>query len=88
MGADAQAHEMNAHSRHAKELYERHAVNQSPARIEELVKIFIHATKVTIISYVSRYLELTSVRWKQDFGTWEQVDIDCDLLRDDGDAAC
>ncbi|KAK4167684.1 putative hydroxymethylpyrimidine/phosphomethylpyrimidine kinase 2 [Cladorrhinum sp. PSN259] len=30
------------------ELLERHAVLQSPARIEELVKIFIHATKMEI----------------------------------------
>lgn len=29
------------------ELLERHAVLQSPTRIEELVKIFIHATKVS-----------------------------------------
>lgn len=27
-------------------LLERHAVLQSPSRIEELIKIFIHATKV------------------------------------------
>lgn len=30
------------------ELLERHAVLQSPSRIEELVKIFIHATKMEI----------------------------------------
>ncbi|KXX79814.1 putative hydroxymethylpyrimidine/phosphomethylpyrimidine kinase 2 [Madurella mycetomatis] len=30
------------------ELLERHAVRQSPARIEELAKIFIHATKMEI----------------------------------------
>lgn len=29
------------------ELLERHAVLQSPARIEQLVKVFIHATKVS-----------------------------------------
>lgn len=28
------------------ELIEKHAINQSPKRIEELVKIFVHATKV------------------------------------------
>lgn len=28
------------------ELLERHALLQSPSRIEELVRIFIHATKV------------------------------------------
>ena len=31
---------------HKKALLERNAVLQSPSRIEELVKIFIHATKV------------------------------------------
>ncbi|KAK1750630.1 putative hydroxymethylpyrimidine/phosphomethylpyrimidine kinase 2 [Echria macrotheca] len=31
-----------------RELIERHAVHQSPRRIEELVKIFIHATKMEI----------------------------------------
>jgi hypothetical protein len=29
------------------DLVEKHAANQSPSRIEELVKIFIHATKVS-----------------------------------------
>lgn len=28
------------------ELVEKHAVQQSPSRVEELAKIFIHATKV------------------------------------------
>lgn len=32
-----------------RELMERHALNQSPKRIEELVKIFIHATKVCLL---------------------------------------
>lgn len=36
-----------------KELLERHAVLQSPARINELVKIFIHATKVRTVSLPS-----------------------------------
>ena len=30
-----------------RELLERHAVLQSPGRIEELVKVFVHATKVS-----------------------------------------
>jgi hydroxymethylpyrimidine/phosphomethylpyrimidine kinase len=30
------------------ELLERHAVLQSPARIQELIQVFIHATKVRI----------------------------------------
>ncbi|KAL2262115.1 hypothetical protein VTK26DRAFT_2440 [Humicola hyalothermophila] len=34
--------------RAGSELLERHAVLQSPARIEELVKVFIHATKMEI----------------------------------------
>jgi thiaminase len=31
------------------ELIEEHAVKQSPSRIEELAKIFIHATNVSLI---------------------------------------
>lgn len=31
-----------------EDLLERHAVLQSPSRIEELVKIFIHATKMEL----------------------------------------
>lgn len=31
-------------------LLEKHAVLQSPSRIEELVRIFIHATKVWVLS--------------------------------------
>lgn len=37
-----------ADQRQFPDLLERHAVLQSPNRIEELVKIFIHATKVRI----------------------------------------
>jgi thiaminase len=36
-----------------KELLEQHAVKQSPGRIEELVKIFIHATRVGLPNIVS-----------------------------------
>lgn len=32
--------------RKGRDMIERHAVLQSPSRIEELVKIFVHATKV------------------------------------------
>ena len=41
-------------------LVEKGALKQSPTRIEELVKIFIHATKVQIGSYTSRVNKLTS----------------------------
>lgn len=40
-------------------LLERHAVLQSPHRIEELVNIFIHATKVYVSSYVRNVMKLT-----------------------------
>lgn len=33
-------------ARRGREMLEKHAVKQSPSRIEELVKIFVHATKV------------------------------------------
>jgi hypothetical protein len=39
---------MNIHSQ-IKALLEKNAVLQSPSRIEELVKIFIHATKVRYV---------------------------------------
>jgi len=35
-----------------KELLEKHAILQSPSRIEELVKVFIHATKVWLVPTV------------------------------------
>jgi len=52
-----------------KELLERHAVLQSPARIEELAKVFIHATKVSYPIRCSRgrmqpVRVLTGCRWK------------------------
>lgn len=36
------------------ELLEKHAVKQSPSRIEELVKIFIQATKVCVTREILR----------------------------------
>ena len=33
------------------ELIEKHVVKQSVSRIEELVKIFIHATKVSSVNF-------------------------------------
>ena len=37
--------------RKGKDMIERHAVLQSPSRIEELVKIFVHATKVCVMPF-------------------------------------
>jgi len=34
-----------------KGLLEKHASLQSPSRIEELVKVFIHATKVSVFDW-------------------------------------
>ena len=55
-------------------MLERHAVLQSRSRIEELVKIFIHATKVREV-FRKREVNADSVlpRWKQGFGIWEQA---------------
>ena len=41
-------------------LVEKGMVRQSPSRIEELVKIFIHATKVQIASDTSHFNKLIS----------------------------
>lgn len=45
---------------------------QSPSRIEELVKVFIHATNVSLTScFGPSYILLTGAhRWKQDSGIW------------------
>ncbi len=40
-------------------MIERHAALQSPSRIEELVKVFIHATKVSLSDIFSGALLLT-----------------------------
>lgn len=37
-------------------LIEKHAVKQSPSRIEELVKIFVHATKVGVATIATLWL--------------------------------
>lgn len=61
-----------------QELLERHAVLQSPARIEELVKVFIHATKVSRSTNreMRRHRMLTGCRWKLHFGKCTaQVDV-------------
>jgi hypothetical protein len=62
-----------------KELLERHALLQSPVRIEELAKIFIHATKVSVSSQcmsghavlhfaLCSHLLNTQSRWRLHFG--------------------
>lgn len=54
-------------------MVEGHVSKQSPSRIEELVKIFIHATKVRLYAF-SKLKRLTQVsRWSVDFGIWEWV---------------
>lgn len=58
-------------------LIEKHAAKQSPTRIEELVKIFVHATKVcwmslleALASMAGRTIGLTMRRWRRGFGRW------------------
>ena len=53
-----------------KELLERHAALQSPSRIEELAKVFIHATKVRFVAQHVRRRSclLTRCRWRLDSG--------------------
>jgi hypothetical protein len=46
-------------------------MSQSPSRIEELVKIFIHATKVSGRSESGLIGILILSSWKLDFGTWD-----------------
>jgi thiaminase len=56
------------------DLIERHAVLQSPSRIEELAAIFIHATKVGVPppnTSICGWLTRSIRRWKQGFGIWE-----------------
>jgi hypothetical protein len=36
-----------SHANEVSALIEKHAVHQSPRRVDELVKIFIHATRVS-----------------------------------------
>ena len=53
-------------------LIERNVALQSPSKIEELVGIFIHATKVSVIFIVKLLIKLIFHRWKQASGTWDQ----------------
>jgi thiaminase len=39
---------LQSHANRVTALIEKHAVHQSPRRVDELVKIFIHATRVSI----------------------------------------
>lgn len=50
-------------------LLERHAALQSPSRVEELVGILIHATKVRVSSDVGS-LGANLFRWRLGSGTW------------------
>lgn len=50
-------------------LIEEHAVNQSPSRIEELAKIFIHATNVGSFS-ASLFLALLTLP-QMETGFWD-----------------
>lgn len=45
-------------------LLEKYAVLQSPSRIEELVKIFIHATKVRAHLHISLNCKADDYRWR------------------------
>jgi len=59
-----------------QELLERHAVLQSPSRIEELVKIFIHATKVSrpiVFKYI-RYLSISDGDRLLGYGSGRKVE--------------
>jgi hypothetical protein len=38
-----------SHANNVSALIEKHAVHQSPRRVDELVKIFIHATRVSVL---------------------------------------
>jgi hypothetical protein len=51
-------------------LLERNAVLQSPSRIEELVKIFIHATKVRLTLIQREVIADFLDRWRLDSGIW------------------
>lgn len=52
-------------------LVEKHAFKQSPSRIEELVKIFIHATKVRCPLVLSLCALLTNR--KMETGFWDMA---------------
>jgi len=53
------------------ELVEKHAEGLSLSRVEELVKIFVHATNVSDIAASVLSIILIGVRWREDFGTWD-----------------
>lgn len=52
------------------ELIEEHAVKQSPSRIEELAKIFIHATNVSLFRRSYFFCWQRRIRWNLEFGIW------------------
>lgn len=51
-------------------LAEKHAVKQSPSRIEELVQIFIQAIRVSIDRVLKWFVANGLVRWRLDSGRW------------------
>lgn len=54
-----------------RDLVEKHAVKQSTSRIEELAKIFIHATNVSRIpAQRAGFSLLTVPRWRRVSGIW------------------
>ena len=48
-GTFEQSHSRESHANKVAALIEKHAVHQSPRRVDELVKIFIHATRVSFL---------------------------------------
>ncbi len=52
-------------------LLERHAVQQSPSRIEELAKIFVHATKVRSHLYPEKRTLMLTRHVQMEIGFWE-----------------
>lgn len=59
-------------------LLEEHAQKQSPSRIDELVRIFIHATKVRLSKVYSVHVMLTS---QMEIGFWNMFPSQAHSLR-------
>ena len=64
------------------DVLEKHAVLQSTSRIEELIKIFVHATRVCILCHnkdlQSAYV---SCRWRPVSGVWGMINARWDHKR-------
>lgn len=52
-------------------MIEKHAVLQSPSRVEELVKIFIHATKVRFLFFSKGIIKSMLRLYKLETGFWD-----------------